>query len=120
AAGGEIFNQCVADRDEAFTEKDVTRLIRQILQGVLYLHRSNVVHLDLKPQNILLTSSSPLGDIRIVDFGLSRQVDGIKEVREILGTPEYVGKCRSAQRTSAAQVGRSRTTGVLMAVTWLR
>ncbi|XP_068120469.1 serine/threonine-protein kinase 17A-like [Hyperolius riggenbachi] len=90
AAGGEIFNQCVADQDEAFTEKDVIRLIRQILQGVLYLHRNNVVHLDLKPQNILLTSSNPLGDIRIVDFGLSRQVDTIKEVREILGTPEYV------------------------------
>ncbi|CAJ0918434.1 unnamed protein product [Ranitomeya imitator] len=90
AAGGEIFNQCVADQDEAFTEKDVVRLIRQILQGVLYLHRNNVVHLDLKPQNILLTSSKPLGDIRIVDFGLSRQVDNIKEVREILGTPEYV------------------------------
>ncbi|XP_073539676.1 serine/threonine-protein kinase 17A-like [Phyllobates terribilis] len=90
AAGGEIFNQCVADQDEAFTEKDVVRLIRQILQGVLYLHRNNVVHLDLKPQNILLTSSEPLGDIRIVDFGLSRQVDNIKEVREILGTPEYV------------------------------
>lgn len=90
AAGGEIFNQCVADQDDAFTEKDVVRLIRQILQGVLYLHRNNVVHLDLKPQNILLTSSKPLGDIRIVDFGLSRQVDSIKEVREILGTPEYV------------------------------
>ncbi|KAM9296390.1 serine/threonine-protein kinase 17A-like [Gastrophryne carolinensis] len=90
AAGGEIFNQCVADQDEAFTEKDVVRLIRQILQGVLYLHRNNVVHLDLKPQNILLTCSNPLGDIRIVDFGLSRQVDSIKEVREILGTPEYV------------------------------
>ncbi|XP_075702542.1 serine/threonine-protein kinase 17A-like [Rhinoderma darwinii] len=90
AAGGEIFNQCVADQDEAFTEKDVVRLIHQILQGVLYLHRNNVVHLDLKPQNILLTSSKPLGYIRIVDFGLSRQVDSIKEVREILGTPEYV------------------------------
>uniref|UniRef100_A0A8C5MVF9 non-specific serine/threonine protein kinase n=1 Tax=Leptobrachium leishanense TaxID=445787 RepID=A0A8C5MVF9_9ANUR len=91
AAGGEIFNQCVADQDEAFTEKDVIRLIDQILQGILYLHRNNVVHLDLKPQNILLTSCNPLGDIRIVDFGLSRQVDRIKEVREILGTPEYVG-----------------------------
>ncbi|XP_063281476.1 serine/threonine-protein kinase 17A-like [Pelobates fuscus] len=90
AAGGEIFNQCVADQDEAFTEKDVIRLIHQILQGISYLHRNNVVHLDLKPQNILLTSSNPLGDIRIVDFGLSRQVDTIKEVREILGTPEYV------------------------------
>ncbi|KAK1159115.1 serine/threonine-protein kinase 17A-like [Acipenser oxyrinchus oxyrinchus] len=90
AAGGEIFNQCVADNDEAFTENDVIRLVRQILLGVAFLHRSNVVHLDLKPQNLLLTSVRPLGDIRIVDFGLSRRVDNVREVREILGTPEYV------------------------------
>ncbi|XP_005920401.1 serine/threonine kinase 17a like [Haplochromis burtoni] len=90
AAGGEIFNQCVADNDEAFTEKDVIRLARQILNGVAFLHRNNVVHLDLKPQNVLLTSATPLGDIRIVDFGLSRRMDNITEVREILGTPEYV------------------------------
>ncbi|XP_068606210.1 serine/threonine kinase 17a like [Brachionichthys hirsutus] len=90
AAGGEIFNQCVADNDEAFTEKDVIRLAKQILSGVAFLHRNNVVHLDLKPQNILLTCARPLGDIRIVDFGLSRHVDNVSEVREILGTPEYV------------------------------
>ncbi|XP_037112198.1 serine/threonine kinase 17a like [Syngnathus acus] len=90
AAGGEIFDQCVADNDDAFTEKDVIRLARQILMGVAFLHHNNVVHLDLKPQNILLTSARPLGDIRIVDFGLSRRVDSISEVREILGTPEYV------------------------------
>ncbi|KAF7225733.1 serine/threonine kinase 17a like [Nothobranchius furzeri] len=90
AAGGEIFNQCVADNDEAFTEKDVVRLAKQILTGVAFLHQNNVVHLDLKPQNILLTSVRPLGDIRIVDFGLSRRMDSVTEVREILGTPEYV------------------------------
>uniref|UniRef100_A0A3P9JR74 Serine/threonine-protein kinase 17A n=1 Tax=Oryzias latipes TaxID=8090 RepID=A0A3P9JR74_ORYLA len=90
AAGGEIFNQCVADNDEAFTEKDVIRLAKQILTGVAFLHRNNVVHLDLKPQNILLTCAKPLGDIRIVDFGLSRRMDNVREVREILGTPEYV------------------------------
>lgn len=90
AAGGEIFDQCVADNDEAFTEKDVIRLAKQILNGVAFLHRNSVVHLDLKPQNILLTSVQPLGDIRIVDFGLSRRMDKITEVREILGTPEYV------------------------------
>lgn len=44
-----------------------------------------------QPQNVLLTSARPLGDIRIVDFGLSRHMDSITEVREILGTPEYVG-----------------------------
>ncbi|XP_042366512.1 serine/threonine-protein kinase 17A [Plectropomus leopardus] len=91
AAGGEIFNQCVSDQeDEAFSEEDVKRLMRQILEGVSFLHQNNVVHLDLKPQNILLTSSSPLGDIKIVDFGLSRMVSSQQEIREIMGTPEYV------------------------------
>ncbi|XP_070784388.1 serine/threonine-protein kinase 17A [Enoplosus armatus] len=91
AAGGEIFNQCVSDRDdEAFSEEDVKRLMRQILEGVSFLHQNNVVHLDLKPQNILLTSSSPLGDIKVVDFGLSRMVCSHRELREIMGTPEYV------------------------------
>lgn len=45
-----------------------------------------------QPQNILLTSSSPLGDIKIVDFGLSRMVSSHQELREIMGTPEYVGE----------------------------
>ncbi|XP_009273282.1 PREDICTED: serine/threonine-protein kinase 17A [Aptenodytes forsteri] len=90
AAGGEIFDQCVAEREEAFKEKDVKRLMKQILEGVSFLHRNNVVHLDLKPQNILLTSKSPLGDIKIVDFGLSRIMKSSEELREIMGTPEYV------------------------------
>ncbi|XP_073719963.1 serine/threonine-protein kinase 17A [Misgurnus anguillicaudatus] len=64
--------------------------MRQILEGVTFLHKSNVVHLDLKPQNILLTRESPLGDIKIVDFGLSRLVSSSQEIREIMGTPEYV------------------------------
>ncbi|KAJ7335723.1 hypothetical protein JRQ81_013664 [Phrynocephalus forsythii] len=90
AAGGEIFDQCVAEREEAFKEKEVKRLMRQILEGVSFLHRNNVVHLDLKPQNILLTDESPLGEIRIVDFGLSRVMMNSEELREIMGTPEYV------------------------------
>uniref|UniRef100_A0A2K5S8I6 Serine/threonine-protein kinase 17A n=1 Tax=Cebus imitator TaxID=2715852 RepID=A0A2K5S8I6_CEBIM len=90
AAGGEIFDQCVADREEAFKEKDVQRLMRQILEGVHFLHTHDVVHLDLKPQNILLTNESPLGDIKIVDFGLSRILKSSEELREIMGTPEYV------------------------------
>lgn len=45
-----------------------------------------------QPQNILLTSLSPLGDIKIVDFGLARKLGAVSELREILGTPEYVGE----------------------------
>ncbi|XP_010892391.1 serine/threonine-protein kinase 17A isoform X2 [Esox lucius] len=90
AAGGEIFDQCVAEGDEAFTQEEVKQLMRQILEGVDFLHRNNIVHLDLKPQNILLTSGRPLGDIKIVDFGLSRRLCQNQELREIMGTPEYV------------------------------
>lgn len=68
AAGGEIFDQCVADNDEAFTEKDVIRLARQILNGVAFLHRNNVVHLDLKVSLPSPTSRS--------DCALERQTGG--------------------------------------------
>ncbi|XP_026558065.1 serine/threonine-protein kinase 17A [Pseudonaja textilis] len=90
AAGGEIFDHCVAERENAFKEKEVKHFMRQILQGVSFLHQNNIVHLDLKPQNILLTYESPLGEIRIVDFGLSRIMRNNEELREIMGTPEYV------------------------------
>ncbi|XP_060793267.1 serine/threonine-protein kinase 17B [Neoarius graeffei] len=88
AAGGEIFDHCVSD--ELLSEGQIIRLIRQILEGISLLHQSNIVHLDLKPQNILLTGLSPLGDIKIVDFGLARRLGSMGELREIVGTPEYV------------------------------
>ncbi|KAL7866071.1 hypothetical protein SRHO_G00113180 [Serrasalmus rhombeus] len=88
AAGGEIFDHCISD--ELLSEFQIIRLIRQTLEGIHLLHQSSVVHLDLKPQNILLTSLSPLGDIKIVDFGLARKLGSAGELREILGTPEYV------------------------------
>ncbi|KAI2660627.1 serine threonine- kinase 17B-like protein [Labeo rohita] len=88
AAGGEIFDHCVSE--ELLPEGQITRLIRQMLEGIHLLHQSSVVHLDLKPQNILLTCLSPLGDIKLVDFGLARRLGSAGELREILGTPEYV------------------------------
>lgn len=46
AAGGEIFDHCVSD--ELLPETQITRLIRQTLEGVHQLHQNNLVHLDLK------------------------------------------------------------------------
>ncbi|XP_037379641.1 serine/threonine-protein kinase 17B isoform X2 [Talpa occidentalis] len=90
AAGGEIFNLCLPELAEMVSENDIIRLIKQILEGVCYLHQNNIVHLDLKPQNILLSSTYPLGDIKIVDFGMSRKIGNACELREIMGTPEYL------------------------------
>lgn len=46
AAGGEIFDHCVSE--ELLPEAQITRLMRQTLEGVHHLHQSNLVHLDLK------------------------------------------------------------------------
>ena len=44
-------------------------IIRQIASGVAHAHERNVVHADLKPENIMITNS---GEVRILDFGASR------------------------------------------------
>ncbi|KAM6348190.1 serine/threonine-protein kinase 17B isoform 2-T3 [Alca torda] len=90
AAGGEIFDLCVPDLDDRIGERDIIRLIRQILEGLCCLHENNIVHLDLKPQNILLSSINPLGDVKIVDFGMSRKLENSSELRQIMGTTEYL------------------------------
>jgi hypothetical protein len=43
-------------------------IIRQIGEGIVHAHERNVVHADLKPQNIMLTQT---GQVRILDFGAS-------------------------------------------------
>lgn len=63
----------------------------QILQGVEYLHNRRVLHLDLKPENIMVTN---LNTIKIVDFGSAQSFNPLsleqKDSRE--GTLEYMGE----------------------------
>ncbi|CAI9716740.1 serine/threonine-protein kinase 17A-like [Octopus vulgaris] len=87
-SGGELFHECVIE--ESFKESDVVRLLGEILEGVLFLHRKNILHLDLKPQNILLTKPFPEGNIKICDLGLACLVNDGEDIREIVGTPDYV------------------------------
>jgi len=44
-----------------------------------------------QPQNILLTGTLPECDIKLCDLGLARNVEGTTIIREIIGTPDYVG-----------------------------
>ena len=52
---------------------DTRHILRQILRGLEYMHRRSVVHRDMKPQNVLITSSKVA---KLADFGLAR-VEGI-------------------------------------------
>ncbi|XP_027027398.2 myosin light chain kinase, smooth muscle-like isoform X2 [Tachysurus fulvidraco] len=87
-AGGELFERIVDDNFE-HTEPTSMQYMRQILEGVLYLHRKNIVHLDLKPENIVcLDTTGTL--IKIIDFGLARKLEPGKPLKVMHGTPEFV------------------------------
>ncbi|KAH3718184.1 hypothetical protein DPMN_060983, partial [Dreissena polymorpha] len=87
-AGGELFTECILE--EKFNEADVRLLMSQILEGLVYLHEKNIVHLDLKPQNILLTEEFPRGTVKICDLGFACMVNTGEDIRDIIGTPDYV------------------------------
>ncbi|KAK7602219.1 hypothetical protein V9T40_009660 [Parthenolecanium corni] len=87
-AGGEL--QRVIDIHDGLEEVQAIHVLQQILTGLSFLHKYKIAHLDLKPQNLLITSSFPHCDIKLCDFGISRVIENGIELREILGTPDYV------------------------------
>ncbi|KAJ0016068.1 hypothetical protein NQD34_014358 [Periophthalmus magnuspinnatus] len=86
--GGELFARIVDDNFE-HTEPTSARYMQQILEGMQYVHKQNIVHLDLKPENIVCVDTTGT-NIKIIDFGLASKLDDDKPLLVMHGTPEFV------------------------------
>ena len=53
--GGELFERIVDD-DFELKETDCVRFMKQICDGIAYMHVKSIVHLDLKPENVMCVS----------------------------------------------------------------
>lgn len=53
------------------SEMECCRLVKQLLEGIHYLHSQGIVHRDLKIDNILFDGDVRTGEVKIADFGLS-------------------------------------------------
>ncbi|XP_060721091.1 myosin light chain kinase family member 4 [Tachysurus vachellii] len=86
--GGELFDRII-DENYNLTELDTVLLIRQITEGLQYMHKMYILHLDLKPENILCVSRET-NKIKIIDFGLARRYKPREKLRVNFGTPEFL------------------------------
>lgn len=86
--GGNL-NDCIEER-QGLTESETLNYFKGIASALAYMHRHKMLHLDLKPSNIMLRKN---GEVVLIDFGLSKQYDerGIAESSTSIGggTPGY-------------------------------
>uniref|UniRef100_A0A2R9BCU5 non-specific serine/threonine protein kinase n=2 Tax=Pan paniscus TaxID=9597 RepID=A0A2R9BCU5_PANPA len=84
ASGGEIFDHLVAHGRMA--EKEARRKFKQIVTAVYFCHCRNIVHRDLKAENLLLDANL---NIKIADFGFSNLFTPGQLLKTWCGSPPY-------------------------------
>ncbi|XP_059427400.1 myosin light chain kinase, smooth muscle isoform X2 [Carassius carassius] len=87
-SGGELFERIV-DEDFELTEREVIKYMLQIIDGVQFIHKQGIVHLDLKPENIMCINKTG-SKIKLIDFGLARRLEESGSLKVLFGTPEFV------------------------------
>ncbi len=108
---GETLAQWMADRPKADL-RSVRDIVGQIANGLRALHRKEIIHQDLRPENIMIDRS---GTVKIIDFG-SAAVAGVIEAApslddtDILGTvqyaaPEYFAGERGSEQSDLYSLG---------------
>ena len=95
-----------APDDYCLTERKCQIFIRQIVRGVQFIHSQRILHLDLKPFNIMFANPDDDYNLRIIDFGLAERLTDNQEsvMMSMCGTLEYMSPevmdCRHASPAS--------------------
>ncbi len=74
-----MFDRVIEDTF-VLTERACVCLMKQIAEGVSYMHHNQILHLDLKPENVLCLTRSG-NRIKIIDFGLARRHEPYKKLQ---------------------------------------
>ena len=87
--GGDLFSY-IEHKAGCIEDEEACSIVHQVLKGLQYLHGRGITHRDLKPDNVLMTSSNSHAKVVLTDFGAAiKQPPGTKSRRERMMT--FVG-----------------------------
>ncbi|KAM5236831.1 serine/threonine-protein kinase D2 [Ctenodactylus gundi] len=87
---GDMLEMILSSEKGRLPERLTKFLITQILVALRHLHFKNIVHCDLKPENVLLASADPFPQVKLCDFGFARIIGEKSFRRSVVGTPAYL------------------------------
>ncbi|KAM7300378.1 serine/threonine-protein kinase D3 isoform X2 [Ixodes scapularis] len=87
---GDMLEMILSSEKGRLSERTTKFLIYQILIALKHLHSKNIVHCDLKPENVLLSSDSDFPQVKLCDFGFARIIGEKSFRRSVVGTPAYL------------------------------
>ena len=84
--GGNLFN--FVKKRRKLSEKTAKFLFRQIILGIKHIHSQNIVHRDIKLENIIIDLNN---NVKICDFGIGKVISSADELLyDKCGTPMYM------------------------------
>ena len=91
---GEPLNR-ILFREKRLSVKKACEIVLQVAEALHYIHKQNVVHCDIKTENILigeeeLEAKRTRMVVKLLDFGLARPLTGPRASTSLSGTPHYV------------------------------
>lgn len=84
-SGGRLIDQMT--KEGRYSEQRAANIFKELMLVIKYCHDMGVVHRDVKPENILLTTT---GKIKLADFGLAMRITNGQSLAGLAGSPAYV------------------------------
>jgi len=70
-----------------YSANTVASIMRGVLRALVHIHSVGIVHMDVKPFNVLFTDTSDNAEVKLADFGSAVRVDGNHDTGTVAGTP---------------------------------